>query len=83
MATPSQVRKERKEVLRAVKNDLRTLDSLGERLERMIARVLKVRKRFPDEQDAAQIVQSLTAMDRALDVVVKSASRFTNIVKAF
>ena len=80
MSTPAQIRRERKTALRSVRAELRTLDSLLEKVERKINRTLKVKKRFPDNEDAIEILQNLRSMDSQLDKVISSANNFGKFV---
>lgn len=83
MATPAQVRRERKQVLRLVQSELRQVDTIVEKNQRFIKRVLAVRKRFPDEEDAIVILTFLREMDKALEATIKQANNFSKIVKVF
>ena len=82
MATPAQIRSERKKVLRQVRNQLNQLETLSEKLERLINRVLKVKKRLPDTDDAQQILVQVREMDKQLDKVASSATQFGNFVRS-
>lgn len=82
MATPAQIRSERKSVLKQVRTQLNQLETQSEKLERLINRVLKVKKRLPDVDDATIILQSLRDMDKQLDNVLKSATTFSNFVRS-
>lgn len=79
--TPAQIRSARKQALRSVKIPLRELDSMLEKLQRRIERILKITKRLPDSEDAMDILQQLRAMDSQLDKVVSQASSFSQYVR--
>lgn len=82
MATPAQIRRERKTALRSVKSELRTLDTISETIERYINRVLRVSKRFPDTDDATFILTELRKMDTQLDKVISAGDNFAKFVVA-
>ena len=81
MATPAQIRSERKKVLRDFNKSLKTMDSLTEKLERKIDRVLKVKKRLPDSDDATGFLTDTRTIDKQLDVVIQKATTFSNFVR--
>jgi hypothetical protein len=83
LATPAEIRRQRKEVLRKVKASLRILDSSLEKVERKINRTLGIKKRFPDSEDALEIMQGITTIDKNIDGVFNSAKEFTEIVQVF
>lgn len=81
MATPAQQRKERKAVLRVVKSKLRTMDGQNDKLNRQLARILRIKKRLPDMDDAAQILAQLRVIDKSLDAVIAEATTFSQFVR--
>lgn len=81
MSTPAQIRTERKITLRKVKKELRTCDSLTDKLERLINRILKVKKRLPDTDDAQEILTNIREIDKQLDKVVSRANDFSQLVR--
>lgn len=83
MATPTQIRKERKEALKAVNLRLSNLNTTLEQARRLTSRILKVKKRFPDAQDASNISAFLTKMDSEMNQVVSALSNFTSKVSVF
>lgn len=83
MATPATIRGNRKKSLRIVRANLRALDSQLEITERLIQRVLRVRKRFPDEEDAIAIIEGLREMDSLLSKVATKAIDFSRLVRTF
>lgn len=81
MATPSQIRNERKKVLRQVKRQLKELDSQQEAMERQINRILKVKKRLPDLDDAQELLIKARSIDQQLDKVIAEIGTFSNFVR--
>ena len=83
MATPAVIRRNRKTVLRGVQASLRRADSELEKLERMIKRVLRVKKRFPDNDDAIYILEQAGVIDKAIAAVVAEGGKFARIVQEY
>ena len=79
--TPAQVRKERKNALKPVRKSLNDLETLTEKLERLINRILSVKKRLPDIDDATEILQQLRQVDKQLDVVIRDATSFSQATR--
>lgn len=81
MSTPAQIRSERKKVLRTLKTQLKGVDSLTDKLERQIERVLKVKKRLPDSEDATGFLTDVRTIDKQFDKVITAATTFSNFVR--
>ena len=75
-ATPAQIRKERKIVLRNVKKAIHDLDSMVEILQRRVERAMRLKKQFPDDEDAADILTKIRDVDTQLDKVATEAINF-------
>lgn len=80
MASPAQIRSERKIAVRAIKNSLRTLDSITDKLDRRLAQILRVKKMFPDSSHAEEILTYLRQADKQLDNVLDLATAFSSQV---
>lgn len=52
-------------------------------MERYIKRVLRVRKRFPDFEDATEIIRLVREMDSLLTAVSAKAVKFSKEVRTF
>lgn len=79
--TPAQIRKERKDVLRTVRKSLNDLDSMIEQLQRLIQRVLKLKKQLPDIDDATAMLTQIRTIDKQLDQVFKDTTTFSTFVR--
>lgn len=79
--SPAKIRTERKTVLKSVRKSLNDLETLSEKLERRISRVLSVKKRLPDPDDAIKILTELRDIDKQLDKVISDATTFSNFVR--
>jgi hypothetical protein len=81
--TPAEIRKDRKTAVRSVKKALRDLDTTGEKLERRLAQILRIKKDFPDADHAIMILEELRKMDKELDVCIEQAQAFQQLVQVF
>jgi len=79
--TPAQIRSERKQVLRTLRKTVRELDSMIEILQRLIERILKLKKQLPDGDDATSILVQIRDIDKQLDKVLSDANVFQNFVR--
>ena len=80
MATPAQIRSERKQVLRNVVRKMQAFDARQEKLERRMKQILKLKERFPDESDAVLITSELSNLNKMFDETVIAARDFATKV---
>ena len=81
--TPAQIRRKRKESLESVTKQLLKLDATVEQCRRFLRRIRRLKKRFPNNDDAIKILDYLGDADAKLDKVVDAAENFQREVSIF